>query len=101
MNNSKSHLVKYSAPTQWDKAPYATIWRIKDPSGDDIRIQMSKDIENPIWAPMAIVMVKAFDRFYTDNSFVDECITLYEAEQHQKESNVEYVEFVKKELMGN
>lgn len=96
MSNSKSHLVKYSAPTQWDIAPYATIWQIKDPLGDDIRIQMSKDIDNPRWVPLPDILVKAFDRFYTDPYFIDECIKMYES-QEKGRCDVEYVEFIKKE----
>jgi hypothetical protein len=78
MNNFKSHLVKYSAPTKWDPAPYTTIWRIKnDADADLIFMQMSEDWENPNWIPMADIMVKAFNRFYTDATFIDECIALY------------------------
>jgi hypothetical protein len=76
MTEFKSHLVKYSSPTKWDKAPYTTIWRIEG-DADVILIQMSEDPENPNWVPMADIMVKAFDRFYHDTNFLNECIELY------------------------
>jgi len=89
-------LTKYSAPTKWDKAPYATIWKISHEDGDDIRIQISRDIDNPVWVALPEVLVKAFHRFYSDPSFVDECISMYEDSLAGKESGVDYIEFVKK-----
>lgn len=80
MKKHKPHLAKHTSPTKWDKAPYTTIWRIEDPSQPLIFIQMSQDMENPNWTPMHDVMVKAFDKFYSDQTFVDSCIKLYEAE---------------------
>lgn len=79
-NANTKHLIKYSAPTTWDKAPYMTIWRIKDPQGDDIRIQMSQDKSRPCWMPLPEILVRSFDKFYEDNEFVEDVITLYQSE---------------------
>lgn len=98
MKTNTSHLVKHTSPTKWDKASYSTIWRNNDPSKSTIFMQMSKDFDNPNWQPMADVMVKAFDRFYSDPYFVEECIKLYEENVNQEDSRTDYVEFVKKEL---
>lgn len=95
MTELKSHLVKYHSPTKWDKAPYATIWRATTDGDDAICIQMSKDIENPNWVPLPDVLVKAFNRFYTDPCFIQECINMYEAQQKQVHDGIDYIDFVK------
>ena len=95
MKEFKSHLIKYSSPTKWDKAPYATIWRIEEKHADVIFIQMSEDGENPQWVPMAEIMVKAFDRFYHDTNFINECIELYKAQQGLSKSECRAIKFVR------
>jgi hypothetical protein len=96
MRKHKPHMTKHTSPTKWDKAPYTTIWRIEDPSSPMIFIQMSDDIENPNWVPMADIMVKAFDRFYSDESFIEDCIKLYKSEIEGMKNPFECVDFVKR-----
>jgi len=95
MKDFKSHLVKYSTPTKWDKAPYATIWRVKNDDSDLIFIQMSEDSDNPNWVPIADIMIKSFERFYHDSNFINECIELYKAEQGLSKSECRTIKFMR------
>jgi hypothetical protein len=92
-----SHLVKYTMPTKFDKAPYLTIWRVKDQSGDVISIQMSKDMDQPDWRLLPEILVKAFYRFYIDPLFVEEVVKLYEESGDNKKSGIEKIQFIKSE----
>ena len=78
MQAEKKRLIKYSAPTKFDKAPYLTLWAsMKDMGASDLYVQISEDEELPTWIQMGPLLEKAFDEFFENEKFMKSAIELY------------------------
>jgi len=69
---------KFRTPTRYDLEPYGTIWQVKIDDMHDSWIQVSKEMENPNWIRLGPFFEKTFDCMLDDETFVKECLNLYE-----------------------
>jgi hypothetical protein len=69
---------KFTIPTKYDEAPCGYLWKVPNDSGiNDIYIQLSADATKPDWQRLGYVIEIAFDGFWDDSDFIDECLRLY------------------------
>ena len=68
-------LIKYTPPSKYDTAPYATIWQVeKSDKPVDLYVQVSQDELSPNWIPMGDLLILVFkDDIYSDK-FIQECL---------------------------
>ncbi len=76
--------VRYQVMNNKEKAPYATACKVVkgyDGGPDEeasFYIQISKNEEKPNWIPIGSFLEGAFKDMFEDETFLDECLRLYE-----------------------
>lgn len=70
-------LIRYSAPTNLDKMPFATQWKqLHDDEAFDLFIQLGTE-EEPEWRSMGGMLELAFYDILFNEAFLNECLRLY------------------------
>jgi len=79
MDIAITELIRYSKPTKFDHAAFATIWRLVDENDTYIEtyVQVSDKEIDPHWEQIGVLLAKAFQEFIHDNEFMRECVRLY------------------------
>jgi len=72
-------LIRYSRPTKFDQAAFATVWRMLDENDVYVYtyVQVSDKETDPHWECIGELLAKAFQEFIHDDEFMKECIRLY------------------------
>ena len=75
-------IVRYTPPTRYDVAEYGTIRRVMESDKPlDLYVQISKDIESPIWNKMGDFLEKVFRVESQDEEFVKKGLLKIEQEE--------------------
>lgn len=89
------HLVKYTTPTKYDIAPYATAWVLAaDNNKDRLWIQTSEDMAWMDWKEMPELMECAFESFYGNKNFIEECLLMLKDKRDDKRE-VKEIKFIR------
>jgi isopentenyldiphosphate isomerase len=77
----KEIIIRYTAPTRYDKAPYGTICKvIIEGEKHKLYIQVSPDdVENSEWVRWGDFLEVVFKRDIFEKAFVKDCLDLYPA----------------------
>jgi len=96
MEPSITEVIRYTAPTKYDKAPYGTICLVMGEHEIcvETHIQVSQSDIDPEWKPMSYLLEKAFHDFIHDKEFIKECLMLYA--YNTKRPLLSLVELIKK-----
>lgn len=82
MDNTQNVLTRYTHPTKFDVAPYGTLWKEVNSSGDySLFIQLGKDISetNAVnWVGIGAFLETAFKESLLKPEFINKCLELYE-----------------------
>jgi phosphopentomutase len=76
MNNV--HFDKFVAPTQYDRAIYGATWKCNTENKPSFYIQTSKDMNSPHWESMGTFLLRSFEEFLDNQTFLNECLRLYD-----------------------
>lgn len=89
------HLVKYTTPTKYDIAPYATAWVISlDGLKDRLWLQTSQDMDRMDWVEMPELLGCVFEQFYSNKHFIEECLLMLKDKREDKRE-VKEIKFVR------
>jgi hypothetical protein len=70
-------IIRYSAPTKFDKAPQFTIYKVlDDDKNETIYVQVGDDPEYGTWMKMTDLVGKAFNPLLEDQEFIKVCLDL-------------------------
>jgi hypothetical protein len=72
-------LEKFTVPTQYDVAPFMTLWQTNATVDHDseLYIQISENDAQPNWQRVGFVLEKAFSAFLVDKPFTEMCLRLF------------------------
>lgn len=89
------HLVKYTSPTKYDTAPYATAWVLTmENNKDRLWIQTSEDMGRMDWVEIPDLLGCIFESFYGNKKFIDECLLMLKNKRDEKEE-IKEIKFVR------
>jgi hypothetical protein len=70
-------LIRYSAPTKFDKAPQFTVCKVvDDDKNETIYVQVGNDPDYGTWMKMSDLVAKAFTTLLEDQEFIKTCLDL-------------------------
>ena len=80
--------IKYSVPTKYDHASFATIWEHHtDNHKPDLYIQLARDDENPRWERISFLLETAFENMLDDPEFMEDILRLFEEREDASTEN--------------
>ena len=70
-------IIRYSAPTKFDKAPQFTVCKVvDDDKNETIYVQVGDDPDYGTWMKMTDLVGKAFSTLLEDQEFIKTCLEL-------------------------
>lgn len=77
------HVIKYNAPTKFDCHVISTTWEFKDDNTHRFYVQTSPDASDPHWESLGLFLEKSFGDLALNQTFIQECMRLYQFNQHK------------------
>ena len=76
-------VIRYTAPSKMDNAPYGTIYSVTDEINDTkMYIQLSQEESHPQWQDLGVLFEVVFGPLLNDQPFMSKCLDLYKSQTH-------------------